>query len=632
VTNVTGFWGVGRMIDWSDPAAGAWIHDRRRWPHLADLGITGHWTDLGEPETFDASACYEGVETTEAGRKNEHADVHNLYNLLWNRSIWDGYVARRGQANRLGEANPRPLVVTRSGAAGTQRYGAAMWSGDIAANLESLATHLNAQLHMSFSGIDHYGSDVGGFRREVMPYNDKSGRYRGYQDELYTQWFANSAWFDLPVRPHTDNEFVRVTPPYATAPHLVGNRDSNLANLRQRYELIPYYYALAYRAHLHGEPVVPPLVFYHQNDPNVRRMGHEKLIGKDLLVAVVAAHGEHERDVYLPAGRWANYHSNEWLTSTGQKIENVPVYRDGIFRLPVFVRAGAIIPQMHVDEQTKDAFGHRKDGAAPRDELIVRVHADGTRSTFLLYEDDGRTLGYDEAGRPLYTYRTTEISQQQNGPGEATATIRPAVDAGGSAPFPGAPASRQNVVRLVVDGAEATAVHLNGAPLHRHATAAAFEAAASGWHNAGRNLIVAKSEPMSVGGSTKSFVFALRPVPPTTSVNFVCDRGFTTPGTSIYVVGSIPALGGWDTGRAVELEPSIYHAYITDPPPNHAGPGPSAPVWTGVVAGLPPSTAFAWKCLRRREDGTGEPAWEPGEDNLFTTTASGYAGRAFGTF
>ena len=77
---------------------------------------------------------------------------------------------------------------------------------------------------------------------------------------------------------------------------------SNLANLRQRYELIPYYYSLAWRAHLFGEPVVPPLVFHHQDDPAVRRIGHEKLIGRDLLVGIVARHGEYARDVYLPAG------------------------------------------------------------------------------------------------------------------------------------------------------------------------------------------------------------------------------------------------------------------------------------------------------------------------------------------
>ena len=43
---------IGRMIDWTDPDAGAWIHAERRFPNLAELGITGHWTDLGEPETL----------------------------------------------------------------------------------------------------------------------------------------------------------------------------------------------------------------------------------------------------------------------------------------------------------------------------------------------------------------------------------------------------------------------------------------------------------------------------------------------------------------------------------------------------------------------------------------------------
>jgi alpha-glucosidase len=622
-SEVSGFWGVGRMIDWTDAAAGAWVHAERRRPNLADLGVTGHWTDLGEPESFDAAACYEGVETTAAGRRNAHADVHNLYNLLWNRSIWDGY------AGRAGQANPRPFILTRSGAAGTQRYGAAMWSGDIASNLGSLAAHLNAQMHMSMSGIDYYGADIGGFRREVMPWNDRAGSYRGYEDELYTQWLANGAWFDVPVRPHTDNEFVRVRPPYATAPHLVGHVPSNLASIRQRYELIPYYYSLAWRAHLFGEPAVPPLVFYYQDDPAVRRIGHEKLIGRDLLVAVVARHGERARDVYLPAGRWANFHSNEWVESSGEWVEDVPVYRGGVFRLPAFARAGAIIPKMRVEADTRDAFGNRAGGAAA-DELIVRVYADAAASSFTLYEDDGTTLAYDADGRPRYHHRTTVI-RQQAGAGSASVTVEPAVDAGGDGPFDGAAGSRALVVELVVDGAEATDVTLDGAALPERA-ARDFAATAEGWVNAGRNLVLAKARAADVYGPARAFRFELRAVEPAASVAFACDRGFTTPGVRVYVAGSIPALGAWDPGRAVRLDPSVYWDYITDPPPGHDGPGPAAPVWTGVVEGLPPATGFEWKCLRRREDGGGAPEWEPGGNNLHATGAAGYAGLAYGSF
>jgi alpha-glucosidase len=632
ITDVQGFWGKGRMVDWSDPKAGKWIHDHRRFPNLVDKGVTAHWTDLGEPETFNASGCYEGVETTPAGLKNEHSDIHNLYNLLWNKSMWDGYYDRQGEPNDLGQVNPRPFIVTRSGAGGTQRYGTAMWSGDIASNLQSLATHFNAQMHMSFSGIDYYGADTGGFRREVLPYNDKAGAYRGYDEENYTQWFANAAWFDVPVRPHTDNEFIKVSTPYQTAPHLVGKKASNLANIRQRYELTPYYYSLAYRAHLFGEPVMPPLVLYFQDDPAVRRVGHEKLIGKDLLVAVVATYGEYERDVYLPAGRWANYHTHEWFRGSGVTLEDIPVYRDGILRLPVFARAGAIIPQMHVDAHTKDVFGHRKDGASPRDELIVQVYADTTPSKFTLYEDDGTTLHYHANGRPLYHHRTTQFSQQQTAPDTVTVTIHAAIDVNGSRPFAGAVNRRPNVVRLVVEDAEATAVALNGNALTQHPSCEALEAAANGWCNAGRNLILAKSEVMDVYGTDKTFTFSLRSVPPSTSVNFVCDKGLTVPGQSIYVVGDISMLGGWDTSKAVKLDPNVYYEYIYNPPNGHNGPGPSAPVWTGVVRDIVPNTAFEWKCIRKREDGSGGVDWEPGANNRHTTGASGYAGRSYGSF
>ena len=61
--DVEGFWGKGRMIDWSNADSGKWIHDNRRFPNLTQKGITSHWTDLGEPESFNSGACYNGVET-----------------------------------------------------------------------------------------------------------------------------------------------------------------------------------------------------------------------------------------------------------------------------------------------------------------------------------------------------------------------------------------------------------------------------------------------------------------------------------------------------------------------------------------------------------------------------------------
>jgi alpha-glucosidase len=137
---------------------------------------------------------------------------------------------------------------------------------------------------------------------------------------------------------------------------------------------------------------------------------------------------------------------------------------------------------------------------------------------------------------------------------------------------------------------------------------------------------------LNVYNTTKTFSFNLQPITPATSVNFVCDRGFTAPGQSVYMVGSLPELGAWDPQQAIKLEPNIYYEYVWNPPAGHNGPGPAAPVWTRVISGLPAATTFEWKCLRRGEDGAGQVQWQPGQNNSHTTGPAGYAGRSYGSF
>lgn len=175
------WWGRGGMIDWTQDAAGDYWHAQKRQP-LANQGILGHWLDLGEPEMYDAGDWTSGV----LPGKHAHADYHNVYNLKWAESIARGYAT----------GTKRPFMLARSGAGGMQRFGVAMWSADIGSKLTALAQQQNAQLHMSMSGIDYYGSDIGGFRREML---------NSDLNELYTQWFAGGSWFEVPIRPHTEN-------------------------------------------------------------------------------------------------------------------------------------------------------------------------------------------------------------------------------------------------------------------------------------------------------------------------------------------------------------------------------------------------------------------------------------------
>lgn len=607
------WFGEAAMIDWSNPDAGAWVHNNRRQPNLISNGVTAHWTDLGEPEKYDGNACYHGVEASAGGMKNAHGDIHNLYAFLWNQSIYDGY--------RNSHNERRPFIVSRSGAAGSDRWGVAMWSGDIGSNLKLLATHMNSQMHMSLSGIDYYGSDIGGFRREGIPYNGGHSGQLQYQDELYTQWFANGAWFDVPVRPHTDNSFQKSLR-YETAPNLVGDMRANRENIRQRYELIPYYYSLAYRAYLAGEPVVPPLVYYYQGDPEVRQIGHEKLIGRDLLIGVVAKHGEYVRDIYLPKGKWVNYHTRDWFDSTGQWVKNFPTYIDGTFRLPAFARAGAIIPMMGVDEQTKDVFGHRKSGV-PQNDFVAQVYADAASSQFTLYEDDGTTLDFGADKRPVYKTRTTAISQQQSG-NMATVVIDKAAGS-----YPGAVTLRNNIVRLVVNDARAASVKLNGVSLAQKNSAASFATAASGWYNAGRNMVKIKSGLRGVAVK-KTFSVALQPIAGTATVNLVCDNGWTAPGDIVYAVGNQSILGNWNPEKAIKLSPSVYYAYIFNPPPGHNGPGPGTPKWSGVVQGIPANTSVEWKCVKQLA--SGQWVWQAGGNNVLGAVGAGFGGSSVGGF
>ena len=253
---IKSWWGHGGMLDWLNPAAADDWHDAKRQALIVD-GVLGHWTDLGEPEDYKAEATYaDGI---------PHADAHNLYNFRWVESIARGY-----ERNKVAR---RPFILSRSGITGIHRFGAAMWSGATGSNMPSLAEHYVVQTNMSLSGMDCFGADIGGFHRKALD---------GDLDDLYTQWFADAAAVDVPVRPHTANRENK----YETAPDRVGDLASNLANIRRRYELIPYFYSLAHRAYRKGDPVCPPPVYHFPADARARDISDQKMIGDDLLVAI----------------------------------------------------------------------------------------------------------------------------------------------------------------------------------------------------------------------------------------------------------------------------------------------------------------------------------------------------------
>lgn len=675
---VNPWWGKGGMIDYTSDACGAYWHDTKRQP-LIDLGVIGHWTDLGEPEMFNPGSGFS---------LGDHADGHNVFNLRWLRSINAGY-ARNG-------VEQRPFMMSRSGTAGIQRFGAAMWSGDIGSKLDNLDSHAANQKHMSFSGIDYYGSDIGGFHRGDIQ-NDPQRKNR-----MYTEWLAASSLLDIPARPHTEN----LCNCKQTAPDRIGDLGSNLENVRLRYRLIPYLYSLAHRAYLEGEPLMPPLAMRYQDDPNVRNRGQEKLIGRELLTAVTAGQNIDRGDVYLPAGTWIDWYSNERVTSPGM-LRPVPLYRDGLFRLPLFARAGALIPMAVVDEQTMCSQGRRKDGSR-RDDLVVKVFdfgpEVGQQRSFTLYEDDGRTIAYQQ-GAVRTTGLTNTVLAPESG-SEETHRVRVEI-APAQGTYAGAPDSRVNLVRLVTDG-HALGASLNGQPLAPQTNLAAFDAAPSGWIGLGNGEVLAKSAPMAVADA-KTFVIQIGEPTCTSTNQYVAvpgagngwnpadpDRRLTSCEGRVWS-GEITlcneehkfaANGGWavnwgcdgkqDGANCPPREPGIYRVSFDETAPassvferigeaaacaggsslfvcengdtswgtsvyvvgnrerlgnwdpKHAqilvADGPY-PKWTGYIDDLPADGDIEWKCIKRLEGADRRVIqWEPGPNNRFDPASAAQIG------
>ena len=353
------------LLDITDPAAQDWWAGQ--YPPFMGDAMAGLWTDLGEPEHHPDDMQHH-MGATPA--------VHNLYNLLWARTLfrhWDEWRPDRRMVN-----------LTRSGYAGIQRFGTVLWSGDVARSFEGLQAQPPLLLNMGLSGTGYYGSDLGGFAGDTR------------SPELYARWLQHGALSPI-MRVHgVDN--------LPTEPWRFGAEVEGIVReaVHRRYRLMPYLYSLAWRNHRTGLPLARPLFFADPDDERLHGYTDAYLLGDALLVAPVLEAGKRTQPVRLPEGTWIDWYSDAAYEG-GQTI-TVDAPLD---ETPLFVEAGSIVPTRPVASHT---------GAQPADTLGLAVYPDSAESaSFSLYQDDGESRAYRDGAYALTSLRQS-WARREDGP------------------------------------------------------------------------------------------------------------------------------------------------------------------------------------------------------------------------
>ncbi|GGY09044.1 TIM-barrel domain-containing protein [Streptomyces anandii] len=278
-------------------------------------GFAGFRHDLNEPTSFAAfgeTTLPRSARHALEGRGGDHREAHNVYGLCMARAGYEGLRA-------LLPAQ-RPFVLSRSGWAGMQRYGGT-WSGDVATGWPGLRASLSLVLGLGLCGVPYSGPDVGGFDGSPAP-------------ELYLRWFQLAAYLPL-FRTHASLRAGR-REPWEFGPEVL---DHARVALVERRRLLPYFVTLAHLARRTGAPCVRPLWWHTPEDRPLRDCGDAFLLGDGLLVAPVLDPGVDRRAVRLPRGRWYDTATGRAHEGPAQVMVDAPPGR-----IPVFARAGAVIP------------------------------------------------------------------------------------------------------------------------------------------------------------------------------------------------------------------------------------------------------------------------------------------------
>jgi alpha-D-xyloside xylohydrolase len=334
-------------------------------------GVDAWWMDATEPDLVQPSpptlaSTKRFIDRTAIGTASR---VMSAYPLMNSKAVYDG--------QRDTAPDQRVFILTRSGFAGIQRYATVTWSGDITSTFQTLRKQVTAGLGFSVAGTPYWTTDTGGYTMERRLAQAKDGDALDEWQELNVRWFQYSTFAPI-LRAHGTD---RPREPWNIANENTDAYRALQGSAALRYLLFPYIYSVAGAVTHDGSTMMRPLVMDFRNDPNARDITDEYMFGPAFLVCPVTEYKARSRTVYLPAGTaWQNFWTGTRVAGGRTITADAPLER-----MPVFVRAGSIVP----NGAEQQYIGEKPDAPVT---LSVFAGADGR---FTLYEDDGRTYGYE---------------------------------------------------------------------------------------------------------------------------------------------------------------------------------------------------------------------------------------------
>ncbi|MDF4222471.1 glycoside hydrolase family 31 protein [Maribacter sp. M208] len=353
--------------DFTNPAVREWWAELYK-EFMSELGVHAVWNDMNEPAVMEVPTKTAPLDTRHDydGHPCTHRKAHNVYGMQMVRATYEGvkkYVYPK-----------RPFVITRAAFAGTQRY-SSTWTGDNVATWEHLWI-ANVQVQrMCLSGYSFVGSDIGGFAEQP-------------DGELFARWVQLGIFHPF-CRVHSSGDHGDQEPwSFGTEITDIVRKFVNL-----RYQLMPYLYTMFYKYTKENIPMIQSLVFFDQEDNQTHFRTDEFIFGEKILVCPIQEPNAQGRRMYIPRGFWYDFWTNEHVEGGKEKWVTAE-----IDMLPIFVKAGAIIPKYPIQQYV---------GEKRIEELVLEVYYKEGTETSEVYEDAANGYDYKKGRYSLSNYKLT---------------------------------------------------------------------------------------------------------------------------------------------------------------------------------------------------------------------------------